>query len=222
MAILGQSDREKIRPRLAALERPVALLHFTQELECPSCSVTRRLLQELVSLSDRLRLETHDFLSERELATRYGVDKVPATVLLADGKDRGIRFYGAPAGYEFNALLEDLSMVARGDSGLAAETRVKLAELDRPVHIEVFVTSTCPYCPKAVHLAHQFAMESEKIAADMVEATEYPHLVRRHRVMGVPKTIVNGRDAVEGLVPEAVLLETVLRILQEEAAHESR
>ncbi len=219
MAILSESDRERVRERLAKLERPVKLLHFTQELECPSCSATRQLLHELASVSDKLCLETHDFVLERELAERYGVDKVPATVLLAGGKDYGIRYYGAPAGYEFNALLEDILMVARGDSGLARETRAKLAELDRPVHVEVFVTPTCPYCPGAVHLAHQFAMESDKVTADMVEATEYPHLVQRHRVMGVPKTIVNGQDATEGLVPEPVLLDAMMRVLREERAH---
>ena len=37
----------------------------------------------------------------------------------------------------------------------------KLKELSRPVHIQVFVTLTCPYCPRAVRTAHQMAVESE-------------------------------------------------------------
>jgi glutaredoxin len=36
---------------------------------------------------------------------------------------------------------------------------------------------TCPYCPKAVRTAHQFAMENPHIVADMVEATEFAELV---------------------------------------------
>ena len=48
--------------------------------------------------------------------------------------------------------------------------------LGRPVHIQVFVTPTCPYCPQAVRLAHQFALESDQIRGDMIEATEFPEL----------------------------------------------
>ena len=45
--------------------------------------------------------------------------------------------------------------------------------MSKPVHIQVFVTLTCPYCPMAVQLAHEMAMESPLITSDMVEATEF-------------------------------------------------
>ncbi len=53
-------------------------------------------------------------------------------------------------------------------------------------------------------------MESPWIVADTIEATEFPELARRYGVRGVPRTIVNEREAIEGAVPEAAFLRTVL------------
>jgi hypothetical protein len=61
-----------------------------------------------------------------------------------------------------------------------------------------------------VRLAIQFAIESPRIAADAIEVTGYPDLVRAYRISGVPKTAV-GDDGVEfvGAGPESMLLQHV-------------
>jgi alkyl hydroperoxide reductase subunit AhpF len=99
------------------------------------------LIEELAQLSDKLSLETCDFILDKEKVAQYAVDKVPATAV-RDGKDYGIRFYGLPAGYEFSNLLDAIIEVSRGDSGLRPESRAKLAKIAQPVHLEVFVTPT--------------------------------------------------------------------------------
>jgi predicted DsbA family dithiol-disulfide isomerase len=55
------------------------------------------------------------------------------------------------------------------------------------------------------------AIESPRVRADIVEVTEYPDLVARYAVRGVPKTVVNDRLFVEGAVPEPDLLAAVTR-----------
>jgi predicted DsbA family dithiol-disulfide isomerase len=52
-------------------------------------------------------------------------------------------------------------------------------------------------------------MENDKVVADMVEATEFPHLAQRYGVRGVPKTVVNEQNAAEGAMPEAIFLERI-------------
>ena len=99
------------------------------------------MLEELAALSDKLSLEVYDFLLDKEKVAEYGVDKVPATVV-CNGKDYGIRYYGMPAGYEFSTVLDAILDVSRGDSGLGAESKARLAQLGQPVHLEVFVTPT--------------------------------------------------------------------------------
>ncbi len=55
------------------------------------------------------------------------------------------------------------------------------------------------------------AIESPQARADIVEATEFPDLVARYAVRGVPKTVLNDRLAIDGAVPETDLLDAVLR-----------
>jgi predicted DsbA family dithiol-disulfide isomerase len=60
-----------------------------------------------------------------------------------------------------------------------------------------------------VRLAHQFALESDLVTADMVEATEFPHLAQRYQVRGVPRTIVNETGVIEGALPEVQFAQAV-------------
>ncbi len=62
------------------------------------------------------------------------------------------------------------------------------------------------------------AYESPWITGAAVEATEYPHLVQKYGVMGVPRSVFNESTFIEGAVPETSFLEAVL----EAAAASSR
>jgi hypothetical protein len=55
-------------------------------------------------------------------------------------------------------------------------------------------------------------MESDMIRADMVEASEFPHLSVKYRVQGVPQTVINETDMIVGALPEDQLLKRVLEI----------
>ncbi|MCL4303733.1 MAG: thioredoxin family protein [Anaerolineae bacterium] len=209
MALLKEKDRQYLLKEFATLPDPVNLLVFTQEVECQYCSDTRLIAEEIAHLSDKITLEIYDFVADREVVEQYGIDKIPAVVVMRGGEqpqDYGIRYYGIPAGYEFSSLISDIMMVSRGDSGLSAEARAYLTALEKPLHLQVFVTPTCPYCPQAVHLAHQLAFESEWVRADMVEAIEFPHLSMKYQVQGVPRTVINETAHLEGAAPEAMLL----------------
>jgi alkyl hydroperoxide reductase subunit AhpF len=141
MALIRDDDAAQIRERLQQMANPVRLVHFTQELNLELGAETLQLVKELAGLSDKLSLEVCNFLLDEGKVTEYGVDKVPATVI-RNGKDYGIRFYGLPAGYEFSVLLDAILAVSKGDSGLLATSRTRLAQITQPLHLEVFVTPT--------------------------------------------------------------------------------
>jgi predicted DsbA family dithiol-disulfide isomerase len=61
-----------------------------------------------------------------------------------------------------------------------------------------------------VRLAHQFAVENDLVTADMVEASEFPHLAQRYEVRGVPRTVVNDTSFIDGGLPEAAFVEQVM------------
>ena len=141
MGMLKEKDRKKLIEVFEKIEKDVKIVMFTQETECPHCEMTRTMLEEVSGLSDKLSLEVHDFVADKDLADKYGVDKIPATVLIGD-KDYGIRFYGVPAGYEFTVLIEEIREVGRRDPGLSKEAMAELDKVDSPVHLQVLISST--------------------------------------------------------------------------------
>jgi glutaredoxin-like protein len=194
---------------VSKLVNPVRLIVFTQEYECPYCAQARGLIEELAGLSDKLNVEVYDFVANSDKARAYGVDKVPAVAIIG-AKDYGLRFYGLPYGYEFQTLLEGIVSASRGMAEIFEEAREKLRSIKSPVHIQVFVTLTCPYCPSVASLAFKFAVESDMVRADVIDVGEFPHIGQKYGVMGVPKTVINEKVEFLGAVPEDVFLEHVL------------
>ncbi len=181
--------------------------------ECLFCKETRGLLTEVSSLSDKIELVTYDFTADKDRAIEYNIDKIPATLVMGK-EDYGIRFFGIPSGYEYASLIEAIIDVSKDKTGLSQKTLDILKTVDKGIHIQVFVTPTCPYCTLAVRLSHQFSFVSPYIRADMVESMEFPHLVQKYRVFGVPKTVINERNFIDGALPEAPFLESVLKGLE--------
>lgn len=145
MSLLKEEDRQHLIEEFKALQDPVKLLMFTQELECQYCRETRMIAEEVTDLSDVISLEVYNFVTDKEVAEEYGIDKIPAIAVLRGGdepRDYGIRYYGIPSGYEFSSLIEDVMMVSQGESGLSEAAKTQVAELTKPVHIQVFVTPT--------------------------------------------------------------------------------
>ena len=212
MGMLEEKDAEKVRQLLAALTHPVKLVTFTQEFACQYCHATRELLEEVAGLSDHLTLEVYDFVADREQVDKFGIERIPATVVM-DERDYGIRFYGVPGGYEFTSLLEDILDIGRGGPRIPEPLLAELAKIDRPVKIQVMVTPTCPYCPRAVRAAHRFAMASEHVTGVMIDIPEFPEVGNRYNVQTVPHTVVNEVHDIVGAMPEMQIAKRILQTL---------
>ncbi|MCX7968904.1 MAG: thioredoxin family protein [Armatimonadetes bacterium] len=232
MALLSERDRRRLEEIFRSrLVNPVKLVLFTQKQSlvwtpwsqpCQFCKETEELVQELAQISPLIEAEIHDIDSDGILAEQYGVDKVPALIVTNGSGRANIRYFGIPAGLEFTALIEDILSVSQGKTNLSEEVREKIKSIDKPVHIQVFVTPTCPYCPRAVLTAHQFAMENPNIVADMIEATEFPELAERYRVFAVPKVVINDVVSFEGALPEQIFALYVLKAVDQLSGEDAR
>lgn len=210
MAFIQESDKAEIKAQIGELSGEVRILLFTNSADCQYCGEVRTILEEFSEVVDKVKLEKYDIEANADLAQKYDVKRAPAMVITGE-KDHGIRYYGLPAGYEFVALMNAVRMVGSANHELAPETVEQLSKLGKPVHIQVFVTPSCPYCPNAVTLAHQFAMASDLVTADAVEATEFPELAMQYNVRGVPRIVVNEDHHFEGAMPEQYFVEEVLK-----------
>jgi alkyl hydroperoxide reductase subunit AhpF len=102
-------------------------------------------------------------------------------------------------------------MVSRRESGLSQESKTKLQGWKKPAHIQVLITLTCPYCFQAVRIAHQLAFENEFITADMIDTSEFPHLLNKYQVYGVPKVVINESVQFEGALPEKEFIDRLMQ-----------
>jgi glutaredoxin-like protein len=208
MALLDDKLKEQIREALGDLPNPVRLVMFTQEFECDFCRETRQLVEEVAGVHDQVTAEIRNFVLDKEEADSYAIDKIPAVAVVGE-KDYGIRFYGIPSGYEFSSLIESIRLASNGRPQLSPQGLDFVQRLEQPVHIQVYVTPTCPYCPRAVVLGFNLAVASDKVRAEMVEATEFPHLAQRYHVMGVPRSVINEDYHIEGAAPEPMVLDKI-------------
>jgi len=213
--MLKAEDKQQIQAQLQQMVEPVQFKFFTQQLAgtCQFCLETETLLKEVAELSDLLSIDTHNFVNDKEEVEAFGIDKIPATVIMAK-EDTGIRFYGIPSGYEFASFLQIILALSKNDSEIDASVKERLSKIQEPVHLQVFVTPTCPYCTRAAMTAYQFAMENKHIRADVVEISEFPHLAQKYEVMGVPKVVINDSKSFEGALPEAMFLDHIEEALK--------
>ncbi len=188
---------------------PVKIVMFTQELECRFCSDTRQIVQDLATLNDKITAEIYDFVADAAKAKEYGIDKIPAIAIIGR-KDYGVRIYGIPYGYELQTLIEAIINVSRGKTDLSDNTKSILKEVKSPVHIQVFVTLTCPHCPVAAVVAHKLAIECDLVKADVIETSEFPDLAVKYNVIGVPKIVINEKIEFVGAFNEDLFAEHVL------------
>jgi alkyl hydroperoxide reductase subunit AhpF len=146
MSMFSDAQRGQVAERLAGLVHPITLALYVQTLDCDTCDETRRLLEDLATISPLIRLDEKNLVLDREAAAAHHVELAPSIVVLGDedgaAVDYGVRFAGAPVGYEFSSLLDAMLTVSRREPDLAEPTLARLATLAAAVHFQVFSTPT--------------------------------------------------------------------------------
>jgi glutaredoxin-like protein len=212
LSLLPDDKKELLKNDLKErMVDPVKIVMFTQEIECRYCNETRRLSQEMATLSDKITTEVYDFVANADKAKELCIERIPALAIMGK-KDYGVRIYGIPYGYELQTFIEAIINVSRGrgQTDLSDKTKQVLKDVVAPVNIKVFVTLTCPHCPAAAAVAHKLAIENDNITAEVIESSEFPDLAMKYNVVGVPKVIINEKIEFTGAFNEDLFAEHIV------------
>jgi glutaredoxin-like protein len=210
LSLIPEDKKEILRNDFKMrLVDPVRIVMFTQEVECRYCNETRRLAQELGTVSDKVTTEVYDFAKDEAKAKELGIERIPALAIIGK-QDYGVRYYGIPYGYELQTIIEAIINVSKGVTDLSEKTKAVLKDVNTPVNIKVFVTLTCPHCPGAAAIAHKLAIECDQIKTDVIESSEFPDLALKYNVIGVPKIVINDKVDFMGEFNEDLFAEHVL------------
>ena len=131
----------EIAARLAAVVTPVRLVVFTQTFGCDTCYEARQTADQIASLSERISVEEHNLVLDKNEVVEYQIDRVPAIAVVSE-EDVGLRYYGVPTGFEVESLVSAIEIVAGLAPAVSAATQSALDKLDQDLRICVFVTPT--------------------------------------------------------------------------------
>jgi len=184
--------------------------------KCNTCPEARQLVEELSAISSgKISFEILDLHSARHLKPRY----IPAFIY--DTAKKNVRYYGLPSGQEFAPFIyvhEYISEGVRLDKHVVEE----VDSIETPMHIKVFVTPECPYCPIVADFMNQVGIINNNILVETIEAFEHPYEADKYHVMYVPFVAITriedyevyGATPVEvvpGYVPPEELIEVLKR-----------
>ena len=191
------------------LINPVQILLFSENN--PN---TKTLLQDIVNMdTEKLSLIEYDISEEDDLVAEMKIDKTPA-IVLHGLKNYKIRFFGTPSRLELENFISTIVDVSRNQTGLPDFIEEMIREIKTPVHLEVFVTPTCTYCPMQVRLIHSLALFNDQITGDMILSTEFPEEAAKNKIFSVPTTKITKKETlfVEGVMGARNLLKEILKV----------
>lgn len=148
--------------------------------KCGTCPEAKQLAEELSTISrGKVNFEVLDLLSARHLKPRY----VPAFIY--DTVKKNVRYYGLPSGQEFAPFIYVHEYISDGVK-LQKQVVEEVESIETPMHVKVFVTPECPYCPIVVDFMNQVGIVNSNILVEAIEAFEHPYEADKYHVLYVP------------------------------------
>ena len=189
--------KDELRKRLERdLVRDVGLTLYVDEAQTSREVV--RILEDIASLSDKIKLD----VVKSNGQTAEDIPRLPALKFTDN-----IVFYGIPAKYEYQAVVEGIIIASSGnthiDESLIDDVQAASGDLT------LFVTPSCPACPAATELLYGLAAENPQIRVEIVSLEEFPELAEEYRVMGVPTVVAEG-GRINAQVPDEVQVLSLL------------
>ncbi len=180
--MLNDDVKQKLKEEFNILKDPVLLVLHSKNDDL-SVKI-KDLLTEISNLSDKI-----DFKEDNNLQC---FDYPCINIRLVD-KDFGIKYMGLPSGGEFKTFIDAIKMVSTNEYKLSERIEEFVEEIDKPIEIKVFVTTSCGWCPPAILKAYSFALVSDYISATAVDCFAFRDYAIKYNVSAVPKIVINDK-----------------------------
>ncbi|SEJ33017.1 alkyl hydroperoxide reductase subunit F [Pseudomonas linyingensis] len=139
------------------------------------------LLQDIVSLSDKITLKTDGNDS-----------RTPSFSLNRTNGNIGLRFAGIPMGHEFTSLVLALLQVGGHPSKLATEVIEQIKGIEGEFSFETYFSLSCHNCPDVVQALNLMAVLNPNIKHVAIDGALFQDEVNQRQIMAVPSIYLNG------------------------------
>ncbi|HEX9020878.1 MAG TPA: thioredoxin family protein [Nitrospirota bacterium] len=219
--MISEKSLARIKKSSAQVKRPVRLVLFTTDTNCAACPDALELVRAIKAQKGRMAVELYDMVMDRDKSEQYGVKQVPA-IVVQGAENQAVTFYGVAEDLFLEALLNVIQAISDGKAWFPGEVRRALDLLSHDARIRVFVENDCASCLPVAETAIGMALESPKVYTDIVIASDFPELAKKHGVASVPKTVFGEKLYKDGPVSESEFLELIFQSEGEKPRPERR
>ncbi|MET1160110.1 MAG: thioredoxin family protein [Thermoprotei archaeon] len=185
--LFDEETKNALRKIFTGFKRSLVDVLVLSPTDCPTCGEAEHLARELMKISNGA-LEFKIIDRDSDIAKKLAVRYVPAFIY--DTRKRNIRYYGLPSGQEFAPFIYIHQYIANNQVNLPKEAVEIVESIENPIHVKIFVTPECPYCPLIVDAANQMGLVNSDILVETIEAIELPLEADIYRVMYVPFVVI--------------------------------
>jgi alkyl hydroperoxide reductase subunit AhpF len=207
---MDESTIQMIVQSAGILKKPVRLILFVNDVGCETCPEAKRVAQTIKKNAPLVALEIFDQVMDRDKTQLYGIKRVPAMVV-QDNEGHSVTFYGLIEDVFFSILIDALHAASEKRTWFPEDISSTLRHLARTVHLQVFVETDCPLCRPVAQTAIGLALESTLVSAEIIIASDYPELIKKHSIKTLPKTIFGENLHMDGHVTESEFLEMIFQ-----------
>lgn len=112
-------------------------------------------------------------------------DEIPAIQV-----HNGLRYQAIPAGTEVGPFIEALQLKDMGTAQVEGTTAARLAEIDLPTHLVIYVSPQCKFCPGALHQLLPLLTLNPNMRLTVIDALHFPELAENDSIQSVPTLIL--------------------------------
>ncbi|RQW64084.1 alkyl hydroperoxide reductase subunit F [Vibrio viridaestus] len=204
--MLDQAIKQQLQQYLANLKEDVRLVVSLDESK--AANELESLANEISELSPLVSVVRDDSASERK----------PVMTVSNPAKQTQLRFAGVPMGHEFTSLILALLHSGGHPMKLEADVIEQIAQLDKKLDVEIFISLSCQNCPDVVQAFNMMAAINPGVRVTMIDGALFQDEVKQRDIMAVPTVYVNGQVFGQGRMSLAEILTKVDDSAAEKAA----
>jgi glutaredoxin len=112
-------------------------------------------------------------------------DEVPAIKV-----HNGLRYQAVPSGTEVAPFIDALNMLDSNTAHIDEATNARLAKVELPTRLMIYVSPQCKFCPQAVRQLLPLLSLNSNIRLTVIDATHFPELAEMENIRSVPTLIL--------------------------------
>ena len=222
--LITNTEEKIIKKEMEKLKNRIVLTVFTDFITNKSEKERRRtieservlgILNKLEELSQgKLNIKELSIKENQDKTEMYNIRNIPTIMFQSSENNNNnnkelIRYTANLEGNQLIPFLKSVLYYSGVNPFYKDQIITNLKNIKRS-EITLFISQTCAYCPQVIPIVNSFAIISNgKIKVEIIDVNAHPDIAMKHKISGVPHTIINKKKHLYGLFSPQDLLDNL-------------